>query len=97
METQKALRGNAADGVAAFHKRNTDRASRGESSRLTVGDHLMVARVTKQGQHHKLVSARTGPWLVVSDDRDHLYNVQNTVTGESRDVRVARMCSSSDE
>ena len=58
---------------------------------FTVSDYVLVARVTRQGRHHRLVSTWTGPWRVVNDDRDHLYVVQNIVTRERKDVHVARM------
>ena len=33
----------------------------------------------------------TGPWCVVVFERPHVYGVQNIVSGEVRDVHVARM------
>ena len=47
----------------------------------TVGDYVVVAGVSKQGKHRKLMSTWTG----------HVYVVQHLVTGELRDVHVARM------
>ena len=88
---QEALRGDAGDVVAAARQKSRDRASRGVLPSFMVGDYVLVARVTRQGRNHKLVSSWTGPWRVVNDDRDHLYVVQNIVTGETRDVHVARM------
>ena len=37
------------------------------------------------------MSTWTGPWRVVNDDREHVYAVEHIVTGETRDVHVARM------
>ena len=33
----------------------------------------------------------TGPWRVLVAQRSHVYGVQNIVSGEVRDVHVARM------
>ena len=45
----------------------------------------------KQDKHRKLMSTWTGPWRVANDDKKHVYAVQHLVTGELRDVHVARM------
>ena len=34
---------------------------------------------------------RTGPWRVVSAEQQHVYGLQNIVSGEVRDVHVARL------
>ena len=51
----------------------------------------MVARVSRQGKHRKLMSSWTGPWRVANDDKAHVYAVHQLVTAEFRDVHVARM------
>ena len=53
---------------------------------FTVGDYVLVARVSNQGKHHKLMSTWTGPWRVTNDDKEHVYAVQHMVTAELRDV-----------
>lgn len=53
--------------------------------------YMLVAKVTRQGRHHKLIVTWTGQWCVVNDDRDHPHVVQNIVSGETRDAQVARM------
>ena len=58
---------------------------------FTVGDYVLVARVRTQGRQNKLVGTWTGPWRVVNDDKEHVYSVGNIVTGETREVHVARM------
>jgi len=58
---------------------------------FTVGDYVLVARVSRQGKHRKLMSTWTGPWRVANDDKEHVYAVQHLVTAELRDVHVARM------
>ena len=43
----------------------------------TVGDYVLVARVSRQGKHRKLISTWTGPWRVASDDKEHVYAVHH--------------------
>ena len=43
---------------------------------FTVGDYVLVARVSTQGKHRKLMSTWTGPWRVANDDKEHVYVVQ---------------------
>lgn len=42
--------------VAAYRKSSRDHASRGVLPRFTVGDHMMMARVTKKGCRNELTS-----------------------------------------
>ena len=56
-----------------------------------VGDYVLVARVSRQGKHRKLMSTWTGPWRVANVDKEHMYTVQQVATAELRDVHVARM------
>ena len=56
-----------------------------------VGYYVLVARVSTQGKHRKLMSTWTGPWRVANDDKEHVYAVQHLLTAELRDVTVARM------
>ena len=58
---------------------------------FTVGDYVLVARVSKQDKHSKLMSTWTGPCRVTNDDEEHVYAVQHLVTVELRDVHVARI------
>ena len=58
---------------------------------FTVGDYVLVARVSRQRKHRKLMSAWTGPWRVANDDQQHVYAVQHLFTAELCDVHVARM------
>ena len=58
---------------------------------FTVGNFVLVSRVSKQGKHRTLVSTWTGPRRVTTDDKAHVYAVQHLATGELRDVHVARM------
>ena len=57
----------------------------------TVGDFVLVAHVRKCGKHAKLVSEWTGPWQVLSDDREQVNTVEHIVPREARDTHVARM------
>ena len=58
---------------------------------VTVGDDVLVARVSRQGKHPKLMSTWTGPWRVANDDKEHVYAAQQLVAAEPRDVHAARM------
>ena len=57
---------------------------------FTVGNYVLVARVSRQGKYRKLMSTLTRPWRV-ANDKEHVYAVQHLVTAELRDVHVARM------
>ena len=46
---------------------------------LTVGDHILAARVSGQGEHRKFMSTWTGPWRVANDDKEHVYEVHHLV------------------
>ena len=58
---------------------------------FSVGDYVLVARVSRQGKRRKLKSTLTGPWRVANDDKEHVYAVQHSVTAELHDVHVAMM------
>ena len=64
--------------------------SRQDSTDFTVGDYVLVARVSRQGKHRKLMSTWTGPWRVANGDKERVYAVQHLVAAELRDVHVAR-------
>lgn len=55
VETQEALRGNVADALTAV-KSSREFASFGDLPHLSVGGHVVVARVTREGRHRNLVS-----------------------------------------
>ena len=100
-----SLRSKVADVVNAqeiFHKQVSDKvrenrerqrraADRGVMPNFDVGDYVLVARVRKRGVTPKLVSKWTGPWRVVTAETGHLYGVENIVSGDIRDVHVARL------
>ena len=66
-------------------------ASAGSMPNFEVGDYVLVARVRKLGSAPKLVTTWTGPWRVVSGGSPYVYNVQDIVTGETKEVHVVRM------
>ena len=43
---------------------------------FTVGDYLLVARVSRQSKHRKLMSTWTGPWRVPNDANENVCAVQ---------------------
>ena len=65
--------------------------SRGALPNYSVGDYVMVARVRRSGLTPKLAATWTGPWRVVTAEKKHVYSVQNIISGEERDVHVARL------
>ena len=58
---------------------------------FTVGDYVLLARVSRQGKHRRLMSTWTGPWRVANDDKEHVRALQHLVTAKLCDVHVARM------
>ena len=78
--------------VDADRRHHRARGRRGKTlPHFTEGSHVLVARVYKQGKHRKLMSTWTRPRRVANEDKEHGYAVQHLVTGELRDVHVARM------
>ena len=65
--------------------------SKGALPNFAVGDYVLVARVRRSGSTPKLLMTWTGPWRVVSAEQPHVYGVQNIVSGDVRDVHVARL------
>lgn len=65
---------------------------KGSLPNFQVGDYVMVASVRKPGVLPKLVSTWTGPWRVPSrTGGKHGNGVEDIVTGQRKDVNVARM------
>ena len=92
VHTQEELLAGVLQRVDADRRHHCARASRGKRlPHFTVGDYVLVARVSRQGKHCKLMSTLTGPWRVANDDKEHVHAVQHLVTAELRDVYVARM------
>ena len=88
---QEELRREVLERVRAARDRKRVAASTGSMPNFEVGDYVLVARVRKLGSAPKLVTTWTGPWRVVSGGSPHVYNVQDIVTGETKEVRVVRM------
>ena len=92
MDTQEELLAGVLQRVDADPRHLRARGSRGKPlPHLTVGDYVLVARISRQGKHRKLMSTWAGPRRVANDDKEHVYAVQHLVTAELRDVHVARM------
>ena len=91
IDAQEQLQREAVERRGAVRERERNLRSRGELPHFTVGDFVLVARTRKAGRNAKLMSEWTGPWRVVSDDREHVYAVEHIVSGEVRDTHVARM------
>ena len=92
MDTQEELLAGVLQHLNADRRHRRARGSRGKTPpHFTVGDYVLVARVSGQGKHRKLMSTWTGPWRVAKDDKEHVYAAQHLVTGELRNVHAARM------
>ena len=88
---QAELHKQVLDKVQASRERQRASASRGVLPNFSVGEYVLVARVRRSGTTPKLLMTWTGPWRVVSAEQQHVYGVQNIVSGEVRDVHVARL------
>ena len=77
--------------VRAARDRKHVAASAGSMPSFEVGDYVLVARVPKLGSAPKLVTTWSGPWRVITGRPPHVYNVQNIVTGESKEVHAMRV------
>ena len=78
--------------VDADRRHQRARGSRGKTlSYFTVVHYVLMARVSRQGKHRKLMSTWTEPWHIANDDKELVYAVQHLVTGELREVHVPRM------
>ena len=92
VDTQEELVAGVLQRVDANRRHHRARGSRGKTlPHFTLGDYDLVARVSRQGKHRKLMNTWTGPWRVTNDDKEHVYAVQHLVTAELPDVHVARM------
>ena len=92
VDTQEELLAGVLQRVDADRRHHRARGSRGKMlPRFTVGDYVLVARVSKRGKHRKLTNTWTGPWSVAIDDKEHVYAMQHLATGELHDVHVARV------
>ena len=91
VEVQSQLHNEVLDKVQATRGKQRVAARRGNLPNFAVGEYVLVARVRRSGSTPKLLMTWTGPWCVVVFERPHVYGVQNIVSGEVRDVHVARM------
>ena len=89
--TQSQLHKEVLDKVQAIHGKQGVAASRGSLPSFFVGDYVLVARVRRSGSAPKLLMTWTGRWRVVVAQRPHVYGVQSFVSGEVRDIHIARM------
>ena len=90
-EAQRHLHKGVLDKVQASRSKHRASARVGSLPDFVVGDYVLVARVRRRGSTPKLLMTWTGPWRIVAAERLHVYGVQNIVSGEVRDVHVARL------
>ena len=91
VDAQVALHKEVLTKVQANRDRQRTAASKGALPNFAVGDYVLVARVRRSGSTPKLLMTWTGPWRVVSAEKPHVFGVQNIVSGDVRDVHVARL------
>ena len=91
VEAQANLHKEVLEKVQANRGRQRAAATKGTLPNFAVGDYVLVARVRRSGSTPKLLMTWTGPWRVVVAEHPHVYGVQNIVSGEVRDVHVARL------
>ena len=84
------LRREVLERIRVARDRTRVAASAGIMPNFEVGDYVLM-RVRKLGSAPKLVTTWTEPWLVVSSWSPHVYNVQDIVTGETKEIHVVRM------
>lgn len=79
--------------AVALSRDNKRKKAQGQAElpKFAVGDFVLYARVRRQGVTPKLMSTWTGPWRVVATDHDHVYSVQNIVSGKVHQAHVARL------
>ena len=87
---QEELRREVLERVRVARDRERVAASAGSMLNFEVGNYVLM-RVRKLGSAPKLVTTWTGPWRVVLSGSPHVYNVQDIVTGETKEVHVMRM------
>lgn len=80
----------ALDNIRANCIRTRTSASRGSLPTFVGGDYVMMARERKHGELPKLVGTWSRCWWVVSADGQHVYGVEDIVTGQRKDAHVAR-------
>lgn len=76
--------------VAADRESCRDRGRLGELPYFTVEDYVLVTRVKNWGRGRTLTGTWTGPQRAVTDDHEHVYDVEHIVSGETCHVHVAR-------
>lgn len=91
IHAQENLLKEAVDRITSSWERERKVLSRGELPDFSLGGFVLVARRRKAARNEKLVSEWTGPWGLVSDDREHVYTIEHTVSGETRDAHIASM------
>ena len=91
VEAQANLHKEVLVKVQANRGRQRAAATKGTLPNFAAGDYVLVARVRRSGSTPKLLMTWTGPWRVVVAEHPHVYGVQNIVSGEVRDVHVARL------
>ena len=77
VDTQEKFRAGVLQRVDADRRHHPARGSRAKTlPHFTVGNYVLVARVSRQGKHRKPMSTWTQQWCVANDNKEHLYAVR---------------------
>ena len=77
--------------VQANRSKQRTTASQGNLPNFAVGEYVLVARLRRSGSTPNFFMTWTGPWGVVVAQPPHVYGVHKVLSGEGRDVHVARI------
>ena len=92
LEVQERFHVQVQERVAAERARHRAGSSSGmQLPNFEVGDYVLYARVRRPGVTPKLMATWTGPWRVVGANHEHVFDIQNIVTGRVQTAHVARL------
>ena len=92
VDTQEELLAGVLQRVDADRRHHLARGGRDKTlPHFTVGDYVLVVRVSRQGENCNLMSTWTRPSRVTDDDKEHGYAVQRLVTAKPGDIHAEGM------
>ncbi|CAM9914211.1 unnamed protein product [Ectocarpus sp. 13 AM-2016] len=91
VEAQRHLQKEVLDKVQGSRSQHRAYARVGSVPEIVEGDYVLMAGVRRRGFTPKILITWRGPWRVVAAERPQVYGVQNIVSGEVRNVHVARL------
>lgn len=88
VKAQTLLHNEVATKVRYNCERQREGAHSGWLLNFAVGNYVLVTRGRRQASKPKLMSTWTGTWRVVNGDKQHIYGIQNIVSGEIKEVHM---------